>query len=61
MARKVKLRRPPHLNYVATLPNKTYTTVILLEEIAVFDMPTTIPDNTFKTPFIDATVNETLR
>jgi len=37
---------------------------LLLNEIAMFDMPSTaILDNTFKTmtPFIDTTVNETLR
>ena len=36
---------------------------LLLNEIAMFDMPTAILDNTFKTttPFIDTTVNETLR
>jgi len=36
---------------------------LLLDEIAMFDMPTAILDNTFKTttPFIDTTVNETLR
>jgi len=86
----IKLRRPPHLNYVATLPYKTnsiakinatcsfywlYCSIdsheikaiaqprLLLEEITVFDMPTAILDNKFKTttPFIDATVNETFR
>ena len=37
--------------------------MLLLNEIAMFDMPTAILDNTFKTmtPFIDTTVNETLR
>ena len=36
---------------------------MLLDEIAVFDMPTSILDNTFKTttPIIDATVNLTLQ
>jgi len=33
----------------------------LLNEIVMFDMPTAILDNTFKKPFIDTTVNETLQ